>query len=245
VNGAAQAWRCYDFRGQGLPADFFRSSCFFSPRCLGKDGASTMRRLILLLSVGWLPPSLPPSGACLSLGSRVLAEPLNAAEGYTKPGLRLFRCTLAPLRVARFSGSWLIPSRRRFRRPVGPPGQWPPESRSTHGRWRRCPHGHVCLVIPGVGSVYRASPGLSTGCPGSRWAVFRVAVAEDDCLWQDNEKPPPLRPGGVAPACYPLWEWNPGGGAPRRQVPREGAPETSSVPVGSQSVSGPPCPPRG
>jgi hypothetical protein len=53
-----------------------------------------MRRLILLLSVGWVPPYLPPSGACLCLGSSVLSQPLNAVEGYTKPGLRLFRCTL-------------------------------------------------------------------------------------------------------------------------------------------------------
>jgi hypothetical protein len=53
-----------------------------------------MRRLILLLSVGCLPPYLHPSGACLNLGSSVLYSPLNAAEGYTKPGLRLFRCTL-------------------------------------------------------------------------------------------------------------------------------------------------------
>jgi len=44
----------------------------------------------LAASVGWLPPSLPPSGACLCLGSSVLDKPLNAAEGYTKPGLRLF-----------------------------------------------------------------------------------------------------------------------------------------------------------
>jgi hypothetical protein len=62
-----------------------------------------MRRLILLISVGWLPPYLLPSGACLSLGSSVLYKPPNAAEGYTKPGLRLFRCTLEPSRVKRFS----------------------------------------------------------------------------------------------------------------------------------------------
>ena len=30
-----------------------------------------MRRLILLLSVGWLPPYLHPSGACLCLGTRM------------------------------------------------------------------------------------------------------------------------------------------------------------------------------
>jgi len=46
--------------------------------------------LILLLAVGWVPPSLRPSGACLALGSSILSKPLNAAEGYTTPGLRLF-----------------------------------------------------------------------------------------------------------------------------------------------------------
>jgi hypothetical protein len=61
-----------------------------------------MRRLILLLSVGWVPPSLPPSGACLTLGSRVLSQPLNAIEGDTTPGLRLFQCT-----VVNLLSSWL------------------------------------------------------------------------------------------------------------------------------------------
>jgi hypothetical protein len=56
-----------------------------------------MRRLILLLSVGCLPPYVLPSGACLSLGSSILYKPPNAAEDYPKPGLRLFRCTLAHL----------------------------------------------------------------------------------------------------------------------------------------------------
>jgi hypothetical protein len=63
-----------------------------------------MRRLILLISVGWLPPYLPPSGACLCLGSSVLSQPLNAVEGDTKPGLRLCRCTLGNL-----LSSWLNP----------------------------------------------------------------------------------------------------------------------------------------
>jgi hypothetical protein len=64
-----------------------------------------MRRLILLLSVDWLPPYLLPSGACLTLGSRILYKPHNAAEGYTKPGLRLFQCTLENLsELHRFQG---------------------------------------------------------------------------------------------------------------------------------------------
>ena len=36
-----------------------------------RAGARKRRRLILLLSVGWLPPSLRPSGACLARGTRV------------------------------------------------------------------------------------------------------------------------------------------------------------------------------
>jgi len=51
-----------------------------------------MRRLLRLLSVGWLPPSVPPSGACRCLGSSVLYQPLNAVEGDTTPGLRRCRC---------------------------------------------------------------------------------------------------------------------------------------------------------
>jgi hypothetical protein len=69
----------------------------FSPLCMKRGGASKRRRLILLLSVGWVPPYLHPSGACLHLGTRVPVGSLNAAEGYTKPGLRLFSCTLANL----------------------------------------------------------------------------------------------------------------------------------------------------
>ena len=65
----------------------------FCPQRIGKAGASKRRRLILLLSVGWLPPYLPPSGACLYLGPSMPSGSLNAVEGYTTPGLRLFRCT--------------------------------------------------------------------------------------------------------------------------------------------------------
>ena len=58
--------------------------------------------MILRLSVGWLPPSLPPSGAGLCLGSRVLSQPLNAVAGSTTPRRRLCRCTLGNL-----LSSWL------------------------------------------------------------------------------------------------------------------------------------------
>jgi hypothetical protein len=68
-----------------------------------------MRRLLLLLFVGWLPPYLCPSGACLTLGTSLLSKPQNAAEGDTTPGLRLCRCTLASCRVDRFLS--YVPSR--------------------------------------------------------------------------------------------------------------------------------------
>ena len=61
-----------------------------------------MRRVILLLSVGWVPPYVRPSGACLCLGSRMPEGSLNAVEGDTTPGLRLFRCPLEPCRVEQF-----------------------------------------------------------------------------------------------------------------------------------------------
>jgi hypothetical protein len=54
-----------------------------------------MRRVLLRLAVDWVPPSLRPSGACRCLGSRVLSQPLNAAEGDTTPGRRLFQCPQA------------------------------------------------------------------------------------------------------------------------------------------------------
>jgi hypothetical protein len=58
---------------------------------IGRVGASKIRRLILLLSVGCLPPYLHPSGACLSLGTSIPYGALNATEDYTQPGLRLFQ----------------------------------------------------------------------------------------------------------------------------------------------------------
>jgi hypothetical protein len=75
------------------------STDFSYPRRIGKAGASKIRRLILLLSVGYIPPYLHPSGACLNLGASILYKPHNAAEGSTTPGLRLFRCTLKAFSV--------------------------------------------------------------------------------------------------------------------------------------------------
>jgi hypothetical protein len=62
--------------------------------CIGRAGASNIRRLILLISVGWRPPYLSPSGACLNLGTSVPSGSLNAVEDCTIPGLRLFRLSV-------------------------------------------------------------------------------------------------------------------------------------------------------
>src|SRR5919108_6276064 len=51
--------------------NFFSICLLFFPLSTGRAGASKTRRLITLISVGWLPPYLPPSGACLILGTSV------------------------------------------------------------------------------------------------------------------------------------------------------------------------------
>src|SRR5215470_9688040 len=52
-------------------SNFFRLHHDFSLWSIGRGGASKTRRLITLLSVGGLPPSWPPSGACLNRGTSV------------------------------------------------------------------------------------------------------------------------------------------------------------------------------
>jgi hypothetical protein len=78
--------------------------------CMRRGGASQTRRLILLISVGWVPPDGRPSGACLTLGSSLLYQPRHAAEGYTPPGRRLFRCPWGNLFELNAS-AWCVLSR--------------------------------------------------------------------------------------------------------------------------------------
>jgi hypothetical protein len=82
----------------------------FSLTSIGRGGASKTRRLILLISVGWVPPYLCPSGARLTLGSSLLYQPRNAAQGDPTPGLRLFRFTLVNLSELNAS-AWCVLSR--------------------------------------------------------------------------------------------------------------------------------------
>ena len=69
--GAADTWRCYDFQCQELVTDSLAFSSSSWSASIGRAGASDIRRLITLISVGWVPPYLHPSGACLALGTRV------------------------------------------------------------------------------------------------------------------------------------------------------------------------------
>jgi hypothetical protein len=94
--------RCYDFQCQALVATFLGLHGVFCPWCIRRAGARQTRRLILRLSVDWVPPDLPPSGACLALGTRMPEGSLNAVEDYTIPGPRLFRCTLGNLLSSSF-----------------------------------------------------------------------------------------------------------------------------------------------
>src|SRR6266571_1719648 len=52
---------------------FFYMGFLLFYRVIGRAGASKTRRLILLISVGWLPPDWPPSGAGLYLGTSMPA----------------------------------------------------------------------------------------------------------------------------------------------------------------------------
>jgi hypothetical protein len=98
-----------------------------------------MRRLILLIPVGWVPPYLPPSGACLCLGSRVLSQPRNAIAGATTPGRRLCRCTVGNLLSA-----WLpLPYRSGLRYDGTRSGKSPQESSPLTGHG----HGHQSGVL--------------------------------------------------------------------------------------------------
>jgi hypothetical protein len=59
----------------------FEGFMMFCPRCIGTAGASQIRRLILRLSGGWVPPDGHPSGACLALGSSVLIQASSRGRG--------------------------------------------------------------------------------------------------------------------------------------------------------------------
>src|SRR5215813_10846499 len=136
---------------------FLRLQHSFCLLSLGRAGASKTRRLITLLSVGWLPPSVPPSGACLNRGTRVpcglLTPPrvpphrgcVSADRGWKPRELGRQHVTIFMLAVRR-----------------QPAEQGPTCRHAILGPWRRQPDGHCCLSPSADDSVCRAAPGLSS-----------------------------------------------------------------------------------
>ena len=53
------------------PQCFLGLQAIFSPVSIGRVGARQRRRLIVRLSVGWVPPDVPPSGAGLTRGTSI------------------------------------------------------------------------------------------------------------------------------------------------------------------------------
>src|SRR5215813_5881309 len=78
-----------------------------------RAGASKRRRLILLISVGWLPPYLRPSGACLALGTRVCFSLLTPSRVTPNRGCVSFDAQAKPSdnRLCMFHGRALCSQR--------------------------------------------------------------------------------------------------------------------------------------
>ena len=107
---------------------------------VGRVGARKTRQLSLRLSVGWLPPSLAPSGACFGLGARVV-NLLRLTRGPPYRGCPSSDGLLKPWQgvVEGQDGS----VSRALEEPAGP---WPTETRSALGQSHPRPDADVCLV---------------------------------------------------------------------------------------------------
>jgi hypothetical protein len=145
-----------------------------------------MRRLILLLSGGWLPPSWRPSGACLALGSSVLYQPPNAAEDDTTPGLRLCRGTLAHLSELNSAQGCVTSRGVRGLHSEGPLlGHGPQEARPFAGHGDRHPMGLLAACDEASGALPEPHRRLPT------------AVLEDFGLCGEAQWPMSAALGGI------------------------------------------------
>jgi hypothetical protein len=119
---------------------FYVRIIIFCLLSLGRAGASKTRRLITLLSVGWVPPALPPSGACLMRGPSVPCGLFtlprvtphrgcaSAERGWKPRKLGCQHATNFRLAVAR-QLAW----------------PWPTCRHCIPGQWPQRPDGQVCL----------------------------------------------------------------------------------------------------
>jgi hypothetical protein len=188
---------------------FYVRLSVFSLLSIGRAGASQTRRLLTRISVDWVPPSVPPSGACLMLGTSLPCGLLTPPRGtpHRGGGSANGREKLGAL--------WLPPAAV-FRLAVAQPGAgpWPTYRHASPGRWRPRLDGPLCLW-PGAGaSVCSASPGPASSWPGSRWGALPGAVGGADGLGPETERPRPLRLRPDAPGSGQLWSYGPAAAAP-------------------------------
>ena len=189
---------------------------------LGRAGASQTRRLLTLLSVGWLPPSLPPSGACLMRGTSVpvgLITPPRvtphrgcvSSKSGGKPG-QLVRQAAASFRLS-------------VTRP--PAWPWPTCKPFMLGPWRRRPAGPFCLWPCAGDTVCRGGPGPASCWPGARSGALPGAGAGADGLGRATGTPRHLRPAHDAHGYARFGSGGPADAAPPWHMPRVCAPENA------------------
>jgi hypothetical protein len=179
---------------------FFPSASYFPLLSLGRAGARKTRRLITLISVGWVPPSLHPSGACLTLGTRV---PVGL---FTLPRVTPNRgCASAdrggkPRTLVRQHP--VIFRRSAVRPPAWP---WPTGRHFMPGQWPQRPAGHFCLWPSTGATVCRAGLALAHCWPGALRGAIPGAVAGADCLSLATGTPRRRRREHDAPGYGPSW----------------------------------------
>ncbi len=200
---------------KGWEQRFYVRIIVFFLGSLGRAGARKTRRVITLISVGGLPPSWPPSGACLrraTSGPVGLLTPPRvtphrggaSSDGRWEPGQR-WRQHAA---VGRSQGS---------RAPAWP---WPTGRHAMHGPGRRRRAAPCCLWPSAGERGCRAGPALSHGWPGWLQGAFPGAVGGADGPWPATGTPRRLRPAHDAHASCPLGSCGPGDAVPPATIPK-------------------------
>jgi hypothetical protein len=178
---------------------------FFSPRCLGRGGASHRRRWSLRLSVGEVPPSWRPSGACLGLGSRLLLLASERCRGFHHTGAASF-----PLPVGNVLGGGARRPRS-LEASAAPGSGWarahrqPARARARATGTRgagvpRAPRGRE--RVPRRPGAVQLRAGMLLGCWARRQGPWRLPVAGA----REAQAP--------APRARRAWGWPAWGSAP-------------------------------